>query len=60
MAKTKGSLAQQTEKVQMKIRDATADDGKKYLAITPAELEHQQDLFSRTLDPKHWVNVVAV
>jgi hypothetical protein len=28
-----------------------------YLDETPAELEYQMEMFSRTLDPRHWTNV---
>jgi len=28
-----------------------------YLDETPAELDYQMEMFSRTLDPRHWTNV---
>ena len=42
----------------LKIKDET--DGKVYLSITHDELDHQLDLFSRTFEPGHWKNVLAV
>lgn len=31
-----------------------------YLDETQEELDYQQDMFSRTLDPRHWTNVIAI
>ena len=31
-----------------------------YLDETEAELDHQVDLFSRTLDPRHWTNALNI
>jgi hypothetical protein len=31
-----------------------------YLDETPAELAYQVDMFSRTLDTRHWTNVVNI
>jgi hypothetical protein len=31
-----------------------------YLDETQEELDYQQDMFSRTLDPRHWTNVVNI
>ena len=38
--------------------DATSQLGKPcvYLDETQAELDYQMDMFSRTLDPRHWTN----
>jgi len=31
-----------------------------YLDETEAELQYQVDMFSRTLDPRHWTNVLNI
>jgi len=42
--------------------DATSRLGEPcvYLDETAAELQYQMDMFSRTLDPRHWTNVLNI
>ena len=42
--------------------DATSQLGKPcvYLDETQGELDYQMDMFSRTLDPRHWTNAVNI
>ena len=50
-----GLVAASEEQVSMKIQSAI-EGPCVYLDETQAELNYQVDMFSRTLDPRHWTN----